>query len=73
MLVYTINISGDVLGDLATQKTLPTNQRPDTQKHLIPTYPSAVHVTAVKTTYLVESVYSKLRLSWTLTYVRLKS
>ena len=36
---------------------------PDTQKHLSPTYPSAVHVTAVKTTYFIESVYSKLRLS----------
>ena len=33
------------------------------QKHLSPTYLSAVHVTAVKTTYFIESVYSKLRLS----------
>ena len=38
-------------------------QGPDTQKHLSPTYLSAVHVTAVKTTYFIESVYSKLRLS----------
>ena len=36
---------------------------PGTQKHLSSTYLSAVHVTAVKTTYLVESAYSKLRLS----------
>ena len=41
-----------------------TTQGPDTQKHLSPTYLSAVHVTAVKTTYFIESVYSKLRLSW---------
>ena len=39
------------------------NLGPDTQKHLSPTYLSAVHVTAFKTTYLIESVYSKLRLS----------
>ena len=37
---------------------------PDTQKPLSSTYLSAVHVTAVKTTYFIESVYSKLRLSW---------
>ena len=43
------------------------NQGPDTQKHLSPTYLSAVYVTAVKTTYFIERVYSKLRLSWTLT------
>ena len=30
-------------------------------KALSPVYQSAVHVTAVKTTYLIESVYSKLR------------
>ena len=39
------------------------NQGPDTQKHLSPTYLSAVRVTAVKTTYFIESVYSKLRLT----------
>ena len=39
-------------------------QGPDTQKHLSSTYLSAVHVTAVKTTYFIQSVYSKLRLSW---------
>ena len=38
-------------------------QGPNTQKHVSPTYLSAVHVTAVKTTYFIESVYSKLRLS----------
>ena len=38
-------------------------QGPDTQKHLSLTYLSVVHVTAVKTTYFIESVYSKLRLS----------
>ena len=37
---------------------------PDTQKHSSPTYLSVVHVTAVKTTCLVESLYSKLPLSW---------
>ena len=39
-------------------------QEPDTQKYLSSTYLSAVRVTAVKTTYFIESVYSKLRLSW---------
>ena len=38
-------------------------QGPDTQKHSSSTYLSAVHVTAVKTTYFIESVYSKLRIS----------
>ena len=39
------------------------DQGPDTQKHLSSTYLSAVHVTAVETTYFNESVYSKLLLS----------
>ena len=33
------------------------SQGPDTQKHLSPTYLLAVHVTAINTTYFIESVY----------------
>ena len=33
---------------------------------------SSVHVAAIKTTYLIKSVYSKLPLSWTLTQIELK-
>ena len=36
-----------------------TCQGQDTQKHLSSTYLSAVQVTAGKTTYFIESVYSK--------------
>ena len=35
-------------------------QGPDTQKHLSPTYLSAVHVTAVKTTYFIR-VYTQMK------------
>ena len=39
-------------------KDAPIEQGPDTQKHLSPTYLSAVHVTAVKTTYFIR-VYTQ--------------
>ena len=45
-----------------------TTLGPDTQKHLSSTYLSAVHVTAVKTTYLLR-VYTQSSDKLTLTYI----
>ena len=55
-------------------KTLAKNKNlgPDTQKHLSPTYLSAVHVTAVKTTYFIRECILKTPTKLTLTYVELK-
>ena len=50
---------------------LNTAQGPDTQKHLSSTYLSAVHVTAVKTTYFIECIL-KTPTKLTLTYVQLE-
>ena len=53
------------------QQKLDIVQGLDVQNHLSSTHLSVVHITAVKKTYFMVSVYTKLRLSWTLAWVEL--